>query len=106
MIKEYGSVFAGYWCATWVGGLVLIWGGMKIGQIHSWELIKHFLQLENFITTETLDMVDPDFVDIIVAMEINGLFDIVRIPLVISTTPRVANWIRERRQRKKEEQVG
>ena len=96
MFKEYKYVFVCYWAATWTAGFIPCYAALDLGGVDGVAL---FDALQDYMALETrldISMVDPRFVNALIAMEINELFEIVRLPAVIATTPKVAAWWRSR----------
>jgi hypothetical protein len=96
MFKEYKYVFVCYWAATWTAGFIPCYAALDLGGVDGVAL---FDAVQDYMALETrldISMVDPRFVNALIAMEINELFEIVRLPAVIATTPKVAAWWRSR----------
>ena len=88
--KEYKWVFITYWTGTWVAGALACYGVIEILGIDGVALLRSLGSDNIYDISEW----DPRILNALIAIEVNELFEIVRFPLIIATTPKVANWWR------------
>jgi len=88
--KEYKWVFITYWTGTWVAGALVCYGVIEALGIDGIALLRSLGSDNIYDISEW----DPRILNALIAIEVNELFEIVRFPLIIATTPKVANWWR------------
>ena len=93
MWTEYRYVFLAYYATVWAVPIVPIWAGLESFGLDGVSLLL-WLGVDS-IYAGVSDW-NPSIVNFFIATEINEMFEIVRLPVVISTTPRVAKWWRSR----------
>lgn len=91
MWKDYGMVFVGYYGTTWVLGyipcyLALEYGGVNGVEFLEWLGVGEHIDISNW---------SPQFINMILAYEMNELLDFVRIPVVIATTPTLSRYLKK-----------
>lgn len=95
MFREYGTVFVSFWGASWLVCFVPIYGAFHFhllpydGMDILYALGAHYV----FDLTKW----SPQLVNAAVAFECNEFLDLLRLPLIIAATPRVARWLRAAR---------
>jgi len=95
MFREYGTVFVVYYGTLYLGAFVPLYVVLEGGFVDCISMMEA-VGVGNLIDLETLS---PGWVNFFVAVECNDLIDLVRLPFVVATTPKVARMWRERRER-------
>ena len=88
--REHGPVFVGYYATTWLGGFGVCWGAVSVAGLDGVALLK-WLGADMVLDTSALS---PQLINALIAAEINELFDFVRLPIVIATTPALSRRLR------------
>jgi len=96
MFKEYGFVFICTYSSAWMTTFVPIFGALEMGALDCVSLIET-IGLDSVIETQSLNV---RMINFIVAVEVNELLEIGRLPLVAAATPSVATWWRARKERR------
>ena len=91
--REHGKVFVLYYTATWLGGFGVAFGGVTLAGLDGVALLR-YLGADSVIDTTQFS---TRVVNALIAAEINELFEFVRLPLVITTTPALSRRLRRRR---------
>lgn len=97
--REHGPVFVGYYATTWLGGFGVCWGAVSVAGLDGVALLK-WLGADMVLDTSALS---PQLINALIAAEINELFDFVRLPIVIATTPALSRRLRGVKEEAKEE---
>jgi hypothetical protein len=93
MFREYGSVFVGYWTTCWVVCFVPIYGAIHFHVVpYDGMDVLYALGADSFFD---LSKWSPQLVNAAVAFEANEFLDLLRLPVIIATTPRLARWLRK-----------
>ena len=92
--KEHGTVFIGYYSALWIAGYIPCFAGLEYFGVDGVAFLEWLGVGEHVDITAW----NPKYINALLAMEVNELFEIVRLPLVITTTPAVSRWIKSKRQ--------
>merc|ERR1712086_763196 len=90
--QNYRWVFAAYYGVLWAAPLFPIWVGLEVG-FDGVAALK-YMGADTYYSG--IDTWNPSIINGFIAIEINSLVDLVRLPLAISTTPQVAEWWRSR----------
>ena len=90
--KEYGWVFVTYWTGVWASNGVLIYVAIEAAGLDGIALLK---SLGSDSIYDIGDW-DPKFLNALIAIEVNELLELVRFPIIVATTPKVAKWWRSR----------
>lgn len=88
--REHGKVFVLYYTATWLGGFGVAFGGVTLAGLDGVALLQ-YLGADSVIDTTQFS---TRVVNALIAAEINELFEFVRLPLVITTTPALSRRLR------------
>ena len=90
--KEYGWVFVTYWSSVWALNGVACFVIIEATGLDGIALLKS-LGSDNIYDIGDWD---PSFLNALIAIEVNELLELVRFPIIVATTPRVAKWWRPR----------
>ena len=90
--KEYGWVFVTYWSSVWALNGVACFLIIEATGLDGIALLKS-LGSDNIYDIGDWD---PSFLNALIAIEVNELLELVRFPIIVATTPRVAKWWRSR----------
>mmetsp|Transcript_14284 Transcript_14284/g.15900 ORF Transcript_14284/g.15900 Transcript_14284/m.15900 type:complete len:320 (+) Transcript_14284:1500-2459(+) len=90
---EYRYVFVAYYVVAWATPVLPIWMGLECFGLDGVALLE-YIGVDNVIPS--ISNWNPSLINGLIAIEINELGEIVRLPLVISTTPTVAKMWRNR----------
>ena len=90
--KEYGWVFVTYWSSVWALNGVACFLIIEATGLDGAALLKS-LGSDNIYDIGDWD---PSFLNALIAIEVNELLELVRFPIIVATTPRVAKWWRSR----------
>ncbi len=91
--KEYRYVFLAYYGTTFLVPIPFLWAGLEIGGLDGVGLLQ-WLGADKIY--EGVNEWNNSFINLLVALEMNELLEFVRLPLILSTTPKVAHWWRSR----------
>jgi hypothetical protein len=91
--KEYRYVFLAYYGTTFLVPIPFLWAGLEIGGLDGVGLLQ-WLGADKLY--EGVNEWNNSFINLLVALEMNELLEFVRLPLILSTTPKVAHWWRSR----------
>lgn len=95
MFREYGGVFVTTWGMSWLVCFVPIYGAFHFHVVpYDGMDILYQLGAHNFFD---LTKWSPQIVNAAVAFECNEFLDLLRLPLVIAATPKIAKWLRSAR---------
>merc|ERR1711865_899686 len=92
MWHNYRWVFAAYYGVLWAAPLFPIWVGLEAG----FDGVAALKYMGADTLYSGIDNWNPSIINGLIAIEINSLVDLVRLPLAITTTPKVAAWWRSR----------
>lgn len=90
--KEYGWVFVTYWTTVWAVNGVACFLIIEATGLDGIALLKS-LGSDNIYDIGDWD---PSFLNALIAIEVNELLELIRFPIIVATTPRVAKWWRSR----------
>ena len=104
--KEHGLTFVVFWTGTWVACGACIYGGMTLAGVDGTRLLAwaddrwpDIGLRERISAYADLDAASTKtIVNGLIAIELNELLEVVRLPLVIATTPRLSRWLRRSRK--------
>ena len=82
-IREHGPVFVGYYATTYAAGFGICWTAVTATGLDGVALLQQ-LGIDSYIDTSVLS---TRVINALIAAEINEMFDLVRLPFVIATTP-------------------
>ena len=99
MWKEHGTVFVGYYAAMWVAGYIPCYFALEYMGVDGIEFIK-WLGVDEHVDISLIERIEPKYINMLLAMEVNELFEIVRVPFVIATTPALSRRLKERKSSK------
>ena len=88
--REHGKVFILYYTTTWLGGFGVAFGGVTLAGLDGVAALQ-WLGADAVIDTSQFS---TRVVNALIAAEINELFEFVRLPLVIATTPALSRRLR------------
>ena len=90
-IQKYGKVFVVYYAGAWCLSFIPIYGAIVATDFDTVTTIKDLAGEGSYIY-EQADKLNPELINFLLAMEINELGDFVRLPFVVYTTPKVADF--------------
>jgi hypothetical protein len=93
MMREHGPVFVGYYATTYAAGFGVCWTAIAAAGVDGVALLQ-WLGADAVFDTSALS---TRVVNALVAAEINEMFDLVRLPFVIATTPALSRRLRRGR---------
>lgn len=96
MFKQHGVTFLVYWTSLWAGSLGVFFVGLEnhwFGGHDVLDLITT-LKIDTLIDVQTLD---PTVGNLALAVVVNELFEIIRFPVTVATTPIVVKLLQKRR---------
>ena len=82
-IREHGPVFVGYYATTYAAGFSVCFTAVTATGLDGLALLQQ-LGVDSYIDTSVLS---TRVINALIAAEINEMFDLVRLPFVIATTP-------------------
>jgi hypothetical protein len=89
-IKEYKWVFLAYWTGTWAAGAVVCYGALEVTGVDGIGILR-YLGSDNIYDISGWN---PKIVNGFLAIEINEFLELVRFPVILATTPKLAKWWR------------
>ena len=92
LFNEYGWVFMTYWTGVWASNGILCYIIIEASGLDGIGLLKS-LGSDNVYDIGDWD---PRFLNAFIAIEINELLELIRFPIILATTPKVAKWWRSR----------
>ena len=93
LFYEYRYPFIAYYGVAYVTPIVPFWLSLQFFGVDGVELLQ-WVQADKLY--EGINDWNPKYVNFFIAMEMNELLEFFRIPIVLSTTPKVAKWWRSR----------
>ena len=90
MWKEHGTVFVGYYATMWIAGYIPCYFALEYFGVDGVEFLK-WLGVDEHVD---ISVIEPKYINALLAMEVNELFEIVRIPFVIATTPALSRRLK------------
>ena len=88
--REHGAVFVCWYTVNWASGFACCWGAVTFFGLDGVALLQQ-LGADSVIDTTALS---PRLINAFIAAEINELIDLVRLPMVIATTPAVGRKLK------------
>ena len=88
--REHGPVFVGYYATTYAAGFGVCWTAVSVVGLDGVALLQ-YLGVDQVFDTSVLS---ARVINALIAAEINEMFDIVRVPFVIATTPALSRRLR------------
>lgn len=89
-VREHGPVFVGYYAATYATGFGVCFTGVTLAGVDGIALLQYF-GIDEMVD---ISMLSARAINALIAAEINETFDLVRLPFVIATTPRLSRYLR------------
>lgn len=96
LFYEYRYPFIAYYGITYITPIVPFYISLQYFGVDGVEILEWVDKWVGF-GQDKIDMLNPTYVNIAIAGEMNELLEFIRLPVVLTTTPRVAKWWRSRR---------
>ena len=91
LIATHGPVFTVYWGSAYLVSLGAIYGGLSYTGPELGVTLARACSLDSFMT------IDPTASTLVLAIALNEVFEVVRLPVILATLPRVSKaWYRFR----------
>ena len=98
LFREYGKFFIVYYGTAWCLTLAPIYAAVSASGFDSLELIQRFVDEDSWIY-EKAGQLNTNAINFLISVELNEIADVVRLPIVLMTTPRLAKtWKSSRRK--------
>ena len=102
LFREHGVAFAALYAGAYTVTLVPILAAITMGGVDGPELI--LWGAEKLGITYDMSWIkdgtfSKEFINAIIALELNGWIEGVRLPLVMAATPKASKWLEERRRK-------
>jgi hypothetical protein len=94
LVSQYGMPFMVYWTLVWLVTGAGIYGLLTFADLDVLLLLRW---IDSMLSTNVAASVDPTLGNFAVAFALNELFEVVRLPVVIATTPFLVQLLRRLR---------
>ena len=101
LFQEYKYPFVAYYAVAYITPIIPIYLGLEFYGVDGVEVLQWVSQaVQQTFNCDTayIDGIivrcNPDYVNLFISGEINELLEVIRFPLVLTTTPKVADWFR------------
>jgi hypothetical protein len=91
LIAQYGMPFMIYWTLVWLGTGAGIYGILIFFDL---DVLVFVRWIDSTLSTNVASKIDPSLGNFAVAFALNELFEVVRLPIVIITTPFIVQTLR------------